>query len=72
MSNFAQQLGKKIKLMRVTKDTSQEELSFNAGCDQSYLSRVERGDINITVKKLNDIALALECKLTELIPEEQD
>ena len=70
MSNFAQQLGKKIKLMRVINDTSQEELSFKAGCDQSYLSRVESGAVNITVKKLNDIALALECKLTELIPEE--
>lgn len=69
MDDFAKKLGKNIKMMRVYKDQSQAELSFKSGLDQSYLSRVENGTVNITVVKLCYIAKAFECKVVELIPE---
>ncbi|RXF04962.1 helix-turn-helix domain-containing protein [Pseudoalteromonas phenolica] len=56
-------------MMRVYKDQSQAELSFKSGLDQSYLSRVENGTVNVTVVKLCQIAKALECKVDALIPE---
>lgn len=55
--------------MRVFKDKSQAELSFDSGLNQSYLSRVEKGTVNVTVIKLCAIAKALECDLTEILPE---
>jgi len=69
MGDFAKKLGKNIKMMRVYKDQSQAELSFKSGLDQSYLSRVENGTVNVTVVKLCQIAKAIECKVIELIPE---
>ncbi|MEZ9235557.1 MULTISPECIES: helix-turn-helix domain-containing protein [unclassified Shewanella] len=69
MDDFAKKLGKNIKMMRVFKDKSQAELSFDSGLNQSYLSRVENGTVNVTVIKLCAIAKALECDLTELLPE---
>lgn len=72
MDDFAKKLGKNIKMMRVFKDKSQAELSFDSGLNQSYLSRVEKGTVNVTVIKLCAIAKALECKLIELVPEVDD
>ncbi|PKH91714.1 transcriptional regulator [Pseudoalteromonas sp. 78C3] len=69
MDNFSKKLGKNIKMMRVLKDKNQAELSFKSGLDQSYLSRVENGTVNITVIKLCRIAKVLECNLIELVPE---
>lgn len=56
-------------MIRVLKDKSQAELSFKSGLDQSYLSRVENGTVNVTVIKLCQIAKALECNVSELVPE---
>lgn len=69
MDDFAKKLGKNIKMMRVFKDKSQAELSFDSGLNQSYLSRVEKGTVNITAIKLCAVAKALDCDLTELLPE---
>lgn len=72
MNDFAKKLGKNIKMMRVFKDKSQAELSFDSDLNQSYLSRVEKGTVNVTVIKLCRIANALECNLVELVPELSD
>ncbi|MCF6458988.1 helix-turn-helix transcriptional regulator [Pseudoalteromonas sp. MMG024] len=72
MDDFAKKLGKNIKMMRVFKDKSQAELSFDSGLDQSYLSRVEKGAVNVTVIKLCCIAKALGCNLAELVPDVDD
>ncbi|MFT5295904.1 MAG: transcriptional regulator with XRE-family HTH domain [Colwellia sp.] len=69
MDDFAKIIGKNIKVMRVKRDMSQAELAFSANVDQSYLSRVENGSVNITVIKLSKLALAMNCKVQELLPE---
>lgn len=68
MDDFAKKLGKNIKMMRVFKDKSQAELSFISSLDQSYLSRVENGTVNVTAIKLCQIANALECDVITLLP----
>lgn len=72
MNDFAKKLGKNIKMMRVFKEKSQAELSFDSGLNQSYLSRVEKGSVNVTVVKLCSIAKALDCTLIELVPEQNN
>lgn len=68
MDDLAKVLGKNIKICRVKSDFSQAELAFTADIDQSYLSRVENGTVNITVLKLYKIAIAMKCDVQELLP----
>ncbi len=48
-----------IKLLRVAKQLSQEELADKAGLDRTYISGVERGVRNITLESLESIVNAL-------------
>lgn len=48
-----------IKLLRVAKQLSQEELADKAGLDRTYISGVERGVRNITLDSLESIVDAL-------------
>lgn len=48
---------------------TQEDLCGIAQIDRSYLSEIENGKMNVTVKSLVAIAKALECSLQDLILE---
>lgn len=67
MNEIAEVLGKKIKLLRIEKDFTQLDLSFNAGINRTYLGKIERGEVNLTIDKLNDISIALGCKPSEVL-----
>ena len=67
MNEIAKVLGKKIKLLRIEKDLTQLDLSFNSGINRTYLGQIERGEVNLTIDKLNDISIALECKPSEIL-----
>ena len=54
------QLGLSIKLARVRKGLSQEELAELAGLHRTYIGMVERAERNITVINLVQIAKALD------------
>ncbi|TWX71729.1 helix-turn-helix transcriptional regulator [Colwellia demingiae] len=69
MDDFAKIIGKNIKVMRVQKDMSQADLAFSADIDQSYLSRVENGTVNITIIKLYKMTVVMNCTVQELLPE---
>ena len=60
------QLGKRIKYLRSLVKWSQEDLALEAGVNKNYLSDLERGNRNPTVKVLAKIASALEITLEEL------
>ena len=60
------QLGLSIKLARVRKDLSQEELAELAGLHRTYIGMVERAERNITVINLVQIAKALDISLDKL------
>jgi transcriptional regulator with XRE-family HTH domain len=48
---------------------SQEELAHRASIDRTYVSGLERGIRNPTVLILQDLANALDMKITELLEE---
>ncbi|NMU24868.1 helix-turn-helix transcriptional regulator [Vibrio parahaemolyticus] len=54
--------------MRRSKGLPQEKLALLAEIDRSYMSRIERGKINITLEKLYQIADTLGCDVKELLP----
>ena len=60
------QLGMRIKYLRSLNKWSQEDLALEAGINKNYLSDLERGSRNPTVKILEKIAKALDITLEEL------
>ncbi|EGR0478787.1 helix-turn-helix transcriptional regulator [Vibrio cholerae] len=65
---LAEAVGQRIVQMRRSKGLPQEKLALLAEIDRSYMSRIERGKINITLEKLYKIADTLGCDVKELLP----
>lgn len=63
-TNF--ELGKRIQFLRSQKKWSQEDLALECGVNKNYLSDLERGMRNPTVKVLTKIANGLGVSLSEL------
>jgi len=68
MGNLAKELGKKIRLARKAKGLSQDMLALICQIDRSYMGRIERGEVNVTVEKLYQIAENLGCDPAKLLP----
>ena len=60
-------IGQKIVELRKEQGMTQEDLCGIAEIDRSYLSEIENGKENISIKTLVKIADALECELSDLI-----
>lgn len=56
-----------VKKYRAIKNYKREELSLLLGFDNSYISKLERKSINITIDKLEQIANALEVDIIDLL-----
>lgn len=61
-------MGKRIAKMRKSKGLTQDKLALLAEIDRSYVGRIERGEVNITIEKLYEIAETLSCDVKELLP----
>lgn len=68
MPSLSISLGIKIRAMRNRKGLSQDGLALQCGLDRSYMGRIERGEVNITVDKLYQISELLGCEPAELLP----
>jgi len=62
-------VGKIIRALRKEKNVSIEELAFAADISYVYLSQVEHGQGNLTIKVLYQIAAALGVTPASLLPE---
>ena len=51
--------GNRIRAIRKEKNLSQEELAALANIDRSYMGHIERGEKNVTLTKIHQIADAL-------------
>ncbi|MDD3019948.1 MAG: helix-turn-helix transcriptional regulator [Alphaproteobacteria bacterium] len=60
-------IGKNISRLRKKQGMTQEDLCGLAEIDRSYLSEIENGKMNVTIKALVAIAHALKCELIDLI-----
>jgi len=61
-------IGKKIKEMRKIKGFSQEGFASTANLGRTYYGRIERGEQNVSIQNLIQIALTLQVEVGELIP----
>lgn len=63
MNRIEQLLGDQLKIVRLKKGLTQEQLAELSGLHRTYIGSVERGERNITVKNLYKILLAMNCSL---------
>lgn len=62
--------GENMRQRRLALNISQEELSFRAGLHRNYISDVERGTRNVSIKSMEKIAQGLEVSLYQLLKDE--
>ena len=58
--------GERVRAARKAKGLSQEGLAFESEIDRSYVGGVERGERNLSLKKMCRIARVLDCDLGAL------
>ncbi|MEG8052892.1 helix-turn-helix transcriptional regulator [Sphingomonas aerolata] len=68
--DLVQLLGENVRRLRKERGLSQEELAFRAGMKRSYLSDLERGTRNPTVRAIGRLAIALDSNPTNLLRSE--
>ena len=72
MDHLAKAVGKRIQLQRKACRLSQDALALTCQIDRSYVGRIERGEVNITIEKLYRIAEVLGCDPAILLPRIED
>lgn len=70
MNDLAQKIGQTIQTCRIEQKITQEKLVLLYNIDCSYLGRIERGEVNITVLKLYEIAYVLKIEPKILLPKD--
>lgn len=69
MDKLAKALGKRIRMQRKACRISQDALALACNMDRSYIGRIERGEVSVTVEKLYRIAGELACDPSSLLPQ---
>jgi len=64
---FSKKFGETLRTFRKGKNISQEHLAFEAGLDRTYISLLERGLRQPSIKSLFAIAKALQVSPHEII-----
>jgi transcriptional regulator with XRE-family HTH domain len=60
MVDINKRVGGRIRHFRKAKGMTQEDLAFESKIDYSYINEIEAGKRNPSVKRLHDIAKALD------------
>lgn len=60
-------IGKTIRKLRNLKDWSQDKLAEKSTLDKSFIGRVERGEMNISILSLGQVAATLGVTIQELV-----
>jgi transcriptional regulator with XRE-family HTH domain len=63
-------LGRNIRAFREARSLTQEQLALDAGMKRSYVSELERGLRNPTVRALGRLATALQIEAAALLRDE--
>lgn len=64
--NIKQLFGQRVREIRRAKGISQEDLAQLAELNRTYISRIERGERNVSIETVARLATALGVELPEL------
>jgi transcriptional regulator with XRE-family HTH domain len=67
IDNLPKQFGEKVRNERTKAGLSQEKLALSTGLDRTYISGIERGRRNPSLKNIGRIANALKLSISELL-----
>ena len=59
-------LGEELRKARQAAGLTQEQLAFNANLDRTYISGIERGKRNLSLRNIKVLADALDTTISEL------
>ena len=65
--NVLKTIGMNFRLERTKRGLSQERFAEIAGVHTNYIGKVERGEQNLTVKKIVDLANSLEIPIENIL-----
>lgn len=65
-NNTILKLGQKIRIERQKRKMSQEKLAELADLNRNFVGMIERGETNLTIKKLENIANAFNMNIKDL------
>ena len=65
-NDIAVLFGKRVRERRLAKGLSQEAFAVAAGLDRTYISGIERGKRNVSLRNIEIIARALGASISEL------
>lgn len=68
MTGIAVLFGRNLRSKRKEMKISQDNLALLSGIDRSYVGRIERGEVNVTLEKVYVLAHVLKCDVRELLP----
>ena len=68
MSELTIRFGQLVRKYRKEKNMSQEQLALLCNMDRSYLGRIERGEVNPTLEKIYELAIALDMHPSSFLP----
>jgi transcriptional regulator with XRE-family HTH domain len=66
-----QHLGQRVRTLRIARGWSQEYLAERCGRHFTYIGRIERGEQNVTVQVLNEVASALSVSIADILAVDQ-
>ena len=72
MPSPQQNFGRRIRQLRLKKGWTQEQLAERANQYWTYIGGIERGERNVTLQVIADIARALGVEIQTLFPRERD
>lgn len=67
MRDINKQVGHRIRVLRMNKGFSQEDLAFSSGIHRSHMGQIERGGCNITLKTLQRVGRGLRVSVADLV-----
>ena len=72
MDTYQLQFGRHIRQLRMAHGLTQEEIAHRAGMHVTYLSGIERGVRNPSLKNIRAVAQALHVRVADLFSFESD
>ena len=66
-STLLKKFGKNVKIERIKKDLTQEQLAEIMNVSQNYIANIERGKANMSLVKIYELANYLDVNLSSLI-----
>ncbi|MEW6686230.1 MAG: helix-turn-helix domain-containing protein [Candidatus Edwardsbacteria bacterium] len=66
MDNIYKKVGQQIRLLRIRRGLTQEELAEKAGMNPKYIGQIERGEVNTTINMLTKVASGMNLNLADL------